>query len=243
MSMNSSILDFPLQAAPKSSGKRRSGAALWEASRIAVDSVWTHKLRSVLTLLGIIIGIASVVTVGGAIEGLGSYVSDRVISSFGSNTFIVSRFARVNVSNEDFEKIIKRNKNLYPEDMRAVEQKCEGCEAISPSMNATSDAKRGNHTFYDASVVGVSADPVAKLEDFTKENRVKHSLLSDFGRKMLPAYGVMVTDAKSPMYRLAKRAYFILDRQGIVRFVRVQANPLDLLKTEEVLKALKRLGT
>ena len=91
--------------------------------------------------------------------------------------------------------------------------------------------------------MGVSADPVAKLEDFTKENRVKHSLLSDFGRKMLPAYGVMVTDAKSPMYRLAKRAYFILDRQGIVRFVRVQANPLDLLKTEEVLKALKRLGT
>ena len=59
---------------------------------------------------------------------------------------------------------------------------------------------------------------------------------------MLPAYGVMVTDPKSPMYRLAKRAYFILDRQGIVRFVRVQANPLDLLKTEDVLKALKGLG-
>jgi peroxiredoxin len=51
----------------------------------------------------------------------------------------------------------------------------------------------------------------------------------------------MVTDTKSPMYRLAKRAYFIVDRQGIVRFVRVQANPLDLLKTEEVLKALKGL--
>ncbi len=53
---------------------------------------------------------------------------------------------------------------------------------------------------------------------------------------MLPAYGVMVTDQKSPMYRLAKRAYFIVDRNGIVRFVRVQANPLDLLKTEEVLE-------
>ncbi len=158
MSMNSSVFDLPLQAAPTSSGKRRSGAALWEASRIAVDSIWTHKMRSVLTLLGIIIGIASVVTVGGAIEGLGSYVSDRIVSSFGSNTFIVSRFARLNVSNEDFEKIIKRNKNLYPEDMRAIEKKCEGCEAISPSLNATSDAKRGNRTFYDASVVGVSAD-------------------------------------------------------------------------------------
>jgi peroxiredoxin len=95
----------------------------------------------------------------------------------------------------------------------------------------------------NAHVVGVSADPVAKLDDFTKKNTIKHQILSDFGRKMLPAYGVMVTDQKSPMYRLAKRAYFILDRHGIVRFVRVQASPLDLLKTEEVLKALKGLGT
>ena len=87
---------------------------LWEAFRIAVDSIWTHKLRSVLTLLGIIIGVASVVTVGGAIEGLGSYVSDRVVSTFGSNTFIVARIARVNISNEDFEKMIKRNKTSIP---------------------------------------------------------------------------------------------------------------------------------
>jgi len=90
--------------------------------------------------------------------------------------------------------------------------------------------------------VGVSVDPVANLEDFTKRNKVKHLLLSDASRKMLPAYGVMVTDTKSPMYRLAKRAYFIVDRKGIVRYVRVQANPLDMLKPEEVLKALKESG-
>jgi peroxiredoxin len=94
----------------------------------------------------------------------------------------------------------------------------------------------------NAHVVGVSADTVAKLEDFTKKNQVKHLLLSDVDRRMLPAYGVMVTDQKSPMYRLAKRAYFILDRQGIVRYVRVQANPLDLLRTDDVLKALKASG-
>ena len=89
--------------------------------------------------------------------------------------------------------------------------------------------------------MGVSADPVAKLEAFTTKNTIKHQLLSDVGRTMLPAYGVMVTDRKSPMYRLAKRAYFIVDRHGIVRFARVQADPLDLLKTEEVLKALNGL--
>ncbi len=91
-------------------------------------------------------------------------------------------------------------------------------------------------------MVGVSSDHAATLEAFTRANHIKHLLLSDFGRTMLPAYGVMVTDEKSPVYRYARRAYIILDSQGIVRYVRVQDNPLDLLKPDEVLNALKRAG-
>lgn len=90
--------------------------------------------------------------------------------------------------------------------------------------------------------MGVSADSPATLEAFTKNNNIKHLLLSDFERKMLPAYGAMVTDPKSPIYRYAKRAYFILDSKGIVRWIKVQTNPLDLLKSDEVLKALKNSG-
>ncbi len=94
----------------------------------------------------------------------------------------------------------------------------------------------------NAQVVGVSADAAATLEAFTKQNNVKHLLLSDFRRQMLPAYGAMVTDEKSPIFRYAKRAYFVVDRQGIVRYMKVQDNPLDLLKPDEVLKALKESG-
>lgn len=141
----------------KNSG-RRTLDALWEAFRIAVDSIWTHKLRSILTLLGIIIGMASVVVVGGALEGLSSYVSDRLVSSFGSNTIIVDRFPQMNVSEEEFEKMLKRNKRLYVMDMHAVEKLCDGCEAISPSMSRTDDVKRQDQTFYDANVNGVSED-------------------------------------------------------------------------------------
>jgi len=90
--------------------------------------------------------------------------------------------------------------------------------------------------------VGVSADHVGTLEGFIKANSLKHLLLSDFRRQMLPAWGAMVTDEKSPIYRYAKRAYFILDRQGTVRWMKIQANPLDLLKPEEVLKAFKESG-
>jgi peroxiredoxin len=90
--------------------------------------------------------------------------------------------------------------------------------------------------------VGVSADHAATLQAFSDGNKLKHLLLSDFRRHMLPAYGAMVTDEKSPIYRYAKRAYFILDRQGIVRYMKIQDNALDLLKPEEVLKALKGSG-
>jgi peroxiredoxin len=90
--------------------------------------------------------------------------------------------------------------------------------------------------------VGVSADAAATLEAFAKNNGIKHLMLSDFRRQMLPAWDVMVTDETSPIYRYAKRAYFILDKNGVVRYVRVQANPLDLLDPEDVLKALKESG-
>jgi len=102
--MNTTVTELELPAirviAPRAVTRLTPLVSLWEALRIAVDSIWSHKLRSFLTLLGIIIGVASVVTVGGAIEGLGYYVNDRLVSTFGSNTFIVSRIARINITDE-----------------------------------------------------------------------------------------------------------------------------------------------
>lgn len=145
--------------------QRRSRTALWEAVKIAIDSIWTHKLRSVLTLIGIIIGVASVVIVGGAIDGFGTYVSERLSSAFASNTFIVSRFVNVR-SFEEFEKLLKTTRNIYPDDMRAVQERCEGCDAITPTVRAMDDIKRGNRSFFDASVSGVNEDmPRVQLLD------------------------------------------------------------------------------
>ena len=90
--------------------------------------------------------------------------------------------------------------------------------------------------------MGVSADHVATLEAFTKDNQVKHLLLSDFRRHMLPAWGAMETNEQSPIYRYANRAYFVIDRQGTVKYVKVMQNPLDLLEPAELLQALRGAG-
>jgi peroxiredoxin len=90
--------------------------------------------------------------------------------------------------------------------------------------------------------VGVSADHAATLEAFAKQQGIKHLLLADFRRQMLPAWGALETNEQSPIFRYARRAYFVIDRQGMVRYQKIQTNPLDLLNPEEVLKALKEAG-
>ena len=67
--------------------KRGSLSALGSALRIAADRLWAHKLRSFLTVLGIVIGIAAVVLVGAAVEALREYAITTTAQAFGSNTF------------------------------------------------------------------------------------------------------------------------------------------------------------
>jgi len=88
----------------------------------------------------------------------------------------------------------------------------------------------------------VSADHPATLEAFSKQQNLHHLLLGDFRRAMLPAYGALVTEEASPIYRYARRAYFVIDREGVVRYAKIQTNPLDLLDPQEVLKAYKESG-
>ena len=88
----------------------------------------------------------------------------------------------------------------------------------------------------------MSADHQATLSAWAKQNAIQHIILSDFRRQMLPGWGAMVTDEKSPIFRYAKRAYFVIDRNGVVKYVKVQDNALDLLNPEEVLAALKASG-
>ena len=173
-----------------------SHAAVWEAFKIAVDSIWTHKLRSILTLLGVIIGVASVVTVGGAIEGLGYYVKDRLSATFGSNTFILARVARINLTYEEYEKLIKRNKRLYPDDLRAVEDRCDGCEAVTPMLRNRDDVKVGNKTYYDANVQGVSSDLPRIQELDVDEGR----FLTNFDIEHARPYAVIGADLREQLF-------------------------------------------
>ena len=92
--------------------------------------------------------------------------------------------------------------------------------------------------------MGVSSDAAQTLAAFVKENGVKHPLLSDYPRRqMLKSWGVMEMNPESPIQGYAKRAYFIVDRQGTVKFVKVMDRALDLLEPADLLQALKASGS
>jgi peroxiredoxin len=94
-----------------------------------------------------------------------------------------------------------------------------------------------------AQVVGISADHHLALAAWKKDQNSKQLLLSDFRRQMLPAYDAMQMDPNHPVYRYAKRAYFIIDKTGTVKFIKIMDNPLNLLDPAEVLKEVKAFSS
>ena len=98
------------------SGLIRSWNNFLNAFRLAMASIRAQKLRSFLTLLGVIIGVASVIMVGAAIEGLGTYATDSTSKVFGSNTFLIAQVVNA-VSRSDYFAKLKQNRPIRPDDL------------------------------------------------------------------------------------------------------------------------------
>ena len=128
------------------------------AFRLAMDSVRAHKLRSFLTLLGVIIGVASVILVGAAIDGLGVYAKDSTSKAFGAESFIVAQVAGAGLTRREYFDRLKRNKPIGNNEVRFVKALVGDHVLYSPYRNHNSDIKRENLISEDTTVVGVSAD-------------------------------------------------------------------------------------
>jgi putative ABC transport system permease protein len=139
-----------------SSGFVRYRYNLVTAFGLALDSVRAHKLRSSLTLLGVIIGVASVVMVGAAIEGLGLYAEESTAKVFGSETYLLAQVGGAVGRKEFFDKL-KRHKQIRAEDIAFVETLTGDRLLYSPYKQRAEDVKRENATFEDANILGVAS--------------------------------------------------------------------------------------
>ncbi|MDQ5844981.1 MAG: ABC transporter permease, partial [Acidobacteriota bacterium] len=138
-----------------------------DALRIALQSIFAHKLRAFLTLIGIIIGVASVVTVGASISGLNTYVIDRVAKVLGTNHFMIARIASTGrLSDDEFEKMNRRNKRLNWDDYEWVRDHCAACAEVGAATQGQADLKQDGAEFPSALVFGATANMV-DIEDKT----------------------------------------------------------------------------
>src|SRR5215468_4953655 len=143
----------------------RSRHQFQNAFRLAMDSIRAHKLRSFLTLLGVIIGVASVILVGAGIEGLGVYAEQSTAKAFGSESFMVAQIAATGrLSRRDLFDKLKRNKPIRTDDARFVEALAGDKVLFSPYRQHISDVKRENLICEDSSVIGVAA-AMANIRD------------------------------------------------------------------------------
>lgn len=155
-----------------------------DAAKIALQSIFAHKLRAFLTLIGIIIGVASVVVVGASIDGLNAYVVERISKILGANHFMIARIAHVgNMTQEEWEKMMKRNKRLDWDDLDWLINKCTSCKEVGAEAGWRVDLKHEGQDLFGTQISGVTAN-FAEIEDkiisegrFLLPHEVEHSAM------------------------------------------------------------------
>src|SRR6266852_1125781 len=117
-------------------------STVWEAFRVAAASLRANKLRTALTLVGIIVGVTAVIAVVTIIKGLDQTVA-QTFSSQGSTVFTISKRPQVITSREDFIKFNKR-KDITEEDAVAIFRLCTTCWRAGIVANDGVAVKHGN---------------------------------------------------------------------------------------------------
>lgn len=125
-----------------------------ESISMAMGSLWGHKLRTFLTLLGIIIGVLTIIAVVSIIQGLNDYVYTK-FAFFGANDFSVTRTSFMSISIEELRKQQKR-KNLTLDDMRLLQRRCRHCELIGASVSTGRSVKYKNQYLKAVAISGIT---------------------------------------------------------------------------------------
>ncbi len=194
---------------------------LIEAFRLALQSLWGNKLRSILTLIGVVMGVASVIMVITLVNGANRYVSTK-LSGYGADVFTVTRMSSVIFSAEEYLKFQKR-KIMHMDDYEAIREGCTDCAEVgallSKSTNVVANGKSSNNTEvrgYTSTMMSLNNIDIAIGRGFTlaDENHATHDVIVgyDIVDNLLPN-----TDPIGKEIRVDGIPYTIVgvgDRQG-----------------------------
>ena len=127
-----------------------------ETLKLALSAIWAHKLRSFLTLLGMIIGVTAFMLVLSLLQGFNTYVDEK-IAGIGSNSFTIRRFSFEDFKNTDtIAEAQRRNKELTFDELDFIKERAQTIDKIgAKALPNTAELKRGTEVMQDVTIDGV----------------------------------------------------------------------------------------
>jgi len=123
-----------------------------EAFKLALQSLWANKLRTILTLIGVVMGVASVIMVITLVQGANRYVATK-LSGYGADVFTVSQMSSVIFTPEEYFKFQKR-KIIRIEDYEAVKDECAECTEVGALLDKSTNVVYNGHSSNNTDVRG-----------------------------------------------------------------------------------------
>jgi putative ABC transport system permease protein len=129
---------------------------LKEPTFVALETLRTHKLRSFLMLLGIILSVSTLILVVALIEGTNRYIADRV-ANLGANVFLVNRFPII-TNAQDFVKAVRRNKEIHWDDFEYLRDNMKLPQAVGVETQRLGQVRAEGQSIESVAVGGVTAN-------------------------------------------------------------------------------------
>jgi putative ABC transport system permease protein len=171
------------------------GFPLREPIGVALETIRTHKLRSFLMLLGIIISVSTLILVVSLISGVDGYIADRV-ANLGSNVFLIARFPLI-TDVDEYVKAVRRNKVITWEDFQALHDDLKLPRRVGAEVRTSGKVRVGSQSVEDTSIRGVTAnigeidieEPIEGryISDGDDHNRAMTTMIgNDLANKLFP---------------------------------------------------------
>ena len=128
----------------------------FEAAGIALNAIWTNKLRSFLTVLGNIVAVTSLIAVVSLVQGMNAYVTDAIVTDVGADNFTIQRTPVVRT--EADEERIRNFPRITLDDARAVRRFGDNVGAVAAQAQGGGQVSYGQELLVSVQIQGVSRD-------------------------------------------------------------------------------------
>jgi putative ABC transport system permease protein len=129
---------------------------IFESALIALDAIWSSKLRSFMTVLGNIVAVASIIAVVSLIQGLNASVKKAILNQAGADSFNIQQFP-ITRSDEEFEKV-RGNPRITMTDVRAVRRYADLVSAVMLDSNGNGRISYKDKSIDQTGITGVTGD-------------------------------------------------------------------------------------